>query len=69
MLNALKLGGLVLPCLMLITGCDALDQQPAVSFEAEGYEYKGAADPLVSEPSSERAASLQERFDLIQGRE
>lgn len=68
MLKALKVGGVVLPSFILIVACDAVKNTPA-SFDAEGYEYKGAADPLLSVPSSERAASLQERFDLIQGRQ
>ena len=73
MLKALKPGRVILPCLflpcvILITACDAGNKTTA-SFDAEGYQYKGAADPLLSVPSSERAGSLQERFDLIQGRQ
>jgi len=68
MVKALRLGGIVLPCILLTVACDAGKKTP-VSFDAEGYQYKGAADPLLSVPSSERAASLQERFDLIQGRQ
>lgn len=68
MLKALKLGGTILSCLILTVACDA-GKKSTVSFDAEGYQYKGAADPLLSVPSSERAASLEERFDLIQGRE
>jgi len=68
MLKALKLGGVFLPCLILTAACDAGKNTPA-SFNAEGYQYKGAADPLLSVPSSERAGTLQERFDLIQGRQ
>ncbi len=68
MLKALKLGGIVLPCIILTVACDA-GKKTSASYDAEGYQYKGAADPLLSVPSSERAASLQERFDLIQGRQ
>ena len=68
MVKALKLGGIILPCIILTVACDATNKTPA-SFDAEGYQYKGAADPLLAIPSSERAGSLQERFDLIQGRQ
>lgn len=69
MRKAFNLGGLVLSCCFLTVACDAVKTTPTASFDAEGYQYKGAADPLLSVPSSERAGSLQERFDLIQGRQ
>ncbi len=52
----------------LLTGCQSTSDQPA-SFDADSYEYKGASDPLLAVPSSERAGELGSRFDLIQARQ
>ncbi|MEM7257177.1 MAG: hypothetical protein AAF404_07295 [Pseudomonadota bacterium] len=54
--------------LALLSGCQSTSDQP-VNLDAESYEYKGAADPLLSVPSSERAGELGNRFDLIQARQ
>jgi len=53
---------------IVLAGCNAT-QTPTVSFDAEGYQYKGAEDPLLATPAAERLASLQERFDRIQARQ
>ena len=54
--------------LVLLSGCQSTSDQP-VNLDAESYEYKGASDPLLSVPSSERAGELGSRFDLIQARQ
>jgi hypothetical protein len=54
--------------IMLVAGCQSTSDEP-VSLDADSYEYKGAADPLLSEPSSARAGALGDRFDLIQARQ
>ena len=53
---------------LLLSGCQSTSDQPA-NFDAESYEYKGASDPLLAIPSSERAGELGSRFDLIQARQ
>ncbi len=59
--------GVVACAAILLTACDATPNTPA-NFEAEGYEYKGAADQLLATPAADRAGPLSDRFDLIQGR-
>ena len=52
---------------LFIFGCDSMSEEP-VSYDAEGYKYKGAADPFLATSADERAVPLSDRFDLIQGR-
>ena len=66
MQNKLKLLGVGLAALMFI-GCDSGSKAPA-SYDAEGYQYKGAIDPLLATSGADRAGPLADRFDLIQGR-
>lgn len=66
MQNKIKLLGAGLAAL-LVFGCDSASKAPA-SYDAEGYEYKGAADPLLATSAADRAGPLSDRFDLIQGR-
>jgi len=59
--------GIVAIGVFALFGCDATPNTPP-NFEAAGYQYKGAADPLLEIPVAERAGSLAERFDKVQGR-
>jgi len=54
--------------LLALTGCQSTSDEP-VNLDADSYQYKGAADPFLSVPSSERAGALGDRFDLIQARQ
>jgi len=63
----------VLTFLVLGLGaCDSLGtsgQVDEAALDPDAYEYKGAADPLLSVSGADRAAGLSDRFDLIQGRQ
>ncbi len=52
----------------ILAACQSTSDTDA-SYDAESYEYKGAADPLLSVSGAERAGPLGDRFDLIQGRQ
>lgn len=67
MQNKIKLLGVGLATLMIV-GCDSTSEKPA-SFDAEGYVYKGADDPLLATSAADRAGPLSDRFDLIQARQ
>jgi len=63
----------VLMLLMVgLSACDSIggsDQVDEASLDADAYEYKGAADPLLSVSGADRAGGLADRFDLVQGRQ
>lgn len=59
--------GVALVSLFLIAACDSGTDSDA-SYDADSYEYKGAADPFLSIPAADRAGELGKRFDMIQGR-
>lgn len=63
--------GVSLASMLVLTvtaGCQSTSDAP-VTLDADSYEYKGAADPLLSVSASERAGALGDRFDLIQARQ
>jgi len=59
--TVLALGALVGCMPAATTGTDAGDAEP--------YQYKGRADPLMAASASDRATKLSERFKLIQARQ
>lgn len=67
MLNFLKTFGVTVIAMVMLGACDATPNTPA-TYDAESYEYKGAADQLLATSGEERAGELADRFDLIQGR-
>ncbi|MBX2886965.1 MAG: hypothetical protein KTR32_43865 [Granulosicoccus sp.] len=54
---------------LILSGCMPTASDTPGSGTAEGYQYKGKADPLMAESASDRAATLSERFKLIQARQ
>ena len=68
MCKLITTGVLAGAALLLLTGCQSTSDTP-VSPDANSYEYKGAADPLLSVSGADRAGPLGDRFDLIQGRQ
>ncbi len=71
MQNAARLV-LLIPMITVISGCDSFTSSGEVdqaALDPSAYEYKGAADPLLSVPAAERAGGLADRFDQIQGRQ
>lgn len=63
----LKIISTAFAAMFVLAGCQSTSDTQQ-GFDAESYEYKGAADPLMSIPASDRAGELGDRFDLIQGR-
>ena len=63
----LQIIGLSLMALFTIAACDSSSDAPA-SYDAESYQYKGAADPFLETSAADRAGPLNDRFDLIQAR-
>ncbi len=63
----LQIMGLSLIALITLAGCDSFSDSQA-TYDAESYQYKGAADPFLDTSASERAGPLNDRFDLIQAR-
>lgn len=51
-----------------LSACDS-GQSSSEAAGPEAYEYKGAADPLLSVSGADRAGGLADRFDLVQGRQ
>lgn len=51
-----------------VSACDSGSGSVDAS-DPDAYEYKGAADPLLSTPAADRAGGLSDRFDLVQGRQ
>ncbi len=52
--------------------CDSIGtsgQVDEAALDPDAYEYKGAADPLLSVSGADRAGGLADRFDLVQGRQ
>jgi len=56
---------------LIVAGISACDSGSGESDSSDpaAYQYKGAADPLLNTPGTERAGGLSDRFDLIQGRQ
>ncbi len=69
MLKLIKTTTLSVSALLILAGCQSTSNDTQAGFDAESYEYKGAADPLLSESAADRAGPLGDRFDLIQGRQ
>lgn len=67
-MRLITLGALAVAALIL-TGCMPQESETAGSGTAEGYQYKGKADPLMAESADERATKLSERFKLVQARQ
>ena len=63
----LQIIGLGLLTLIMASGCDSTSDSEK-SYDAESYQYKGAADPFMATSAAERAGPLADRFDLIQAR-
>ncbi len=65
---------LVVTTMFVLSACDAFDSftNPGAvddsALDPSAYQYKGAADPLSSVSAADRAGSLADRFDLVQGR-
>ena len=68
MKNTIRLSLLVVALGAWVSACDS-GQSTAEAPGPEAYEYKGAADPLVSVSGADRAGGLADRFDLVQGRQ
>ncbi len=63
---------LVATVMFFLSACDSITGSGEVdeaSLDPSAYEYKGAADPLLSVPAADRAGGLADRFDLVQGRQ
>jgi len=55
-----------------LSACDSIGgsgEPDEATLDPDAYEYKGAADPLLSVSGEDRAAGLADRFKLIQGRQ
>ena len=55
-----------------LSACDSMGtsgQVDEATLDPDAYEYKGAADPLLSVSGADRAGGLADRFDLVQGRQ
>lgn len=63
----LQIIGLGLTALFIVTACDSASESET-SYDAESYQYKGAADPFLETSAADRAGPLSDRFDLIQAR-
>ncbi len=63
-----KVLGIVSTSLLLAVACDSTSESQ-VSYDAESYQYKGVADPLLLQSGADRAGPLSDRFDLVQGRQ
>lgn len=68
MLKRIKMMALGFCALFVLTGCQSTSDTET-GYDAESYEYKGAADPLLSVSAADRAGPLNDRFDLIQARQ
>ena len=68
MQKLIKISATSVIAMFVLAGCGSSTSDTDASYDAESYEYKGAADPLLSVSASERAGPLGDRFDLIQGR-
>ncbi len=71
MKNAVQLV-IAVTVMFLLSGCDSLTGSGEVdeaSLDPSAYQYKGAADPLLSVPAADRAVGLADRFDQVQGRQ
>lgn len=68
MLKRIKMMALGFSAVFVLVGCQSTSDTET-SYDAESYEYKGAADPLLSVSAAERAGPLSDRFDLIQARQ
>lgn len=64
----ITLGALAVTALVL-TGCMPQESDTPGSGTAEGYQYKGKADPLMAASAEDRATKLSERFKLVQARQ
>lgn len=61
--------GVLVVTALVLSGCMPTETGSTGAGTAEGYQYKGKADPLLAESASERAATLSERFKLVQARQ
>jgi|GEM_PF-6825302 len=74
MISTVRLG-LLIGAIAVLSACDSfmaageVGQVDAAALDPSAYQYKGAADPLLSVPASERAGGLADRFDQVQGRQ
>lgn len=62
---------IALTAMLFLNGCDSMSDAGGVdeaALDPAAYQYKGAADPLLSVPAAERAVGLADRFDQVQGR-
>jgi len=69
--NAARISVLFL-LLVGVTACDSIGtsgQVDEAALDPDAYQYKGAADPLLSTSGADRAGGLADRFDLVQGRQ